>query len=101
MWSLPFEEVDMVIAAGNADTCMNAFIGGAEELDIVRLLLQPIQLGPAGCTVYDKYCSIAFVAITVLLPWLFFALQSESSYIKNCINKISCRDLILVSSIPT
>ena len=44
MWSLLFEGVDMAIAAGNADTCMNAFIGGAEGLDTVRLLLQPIQL---------------------------------------------------------
>ena len=44
-----------LIAAGNADICMNVLIGGAEELDTVRLLLQPIQLGAAGCIVYGQY----------------------------------------------
>ena len=72
-----------LITAGNADTYMNVLIGGAEELDTVRLLLQPIQLGAAGCIVYGQYCSFAFVAITLLLPWLFFALQSVSSYMYN------------------
>ena len=62
---------------------IHVLTGGAEELDIVRLLLQPIQLGAAGCIVYGQYCSFAFVAITLLLPWLFFALQSVSSYIYN------------------
>ena len=33
------------------------FDWGAEELDTVALLLQPVQLQPAGCIVYDKYCS--------------------------------------------
>ena len=34
---------------------MDVLIGEAEELDIVGLLLQPVQLGSAGCIVYDKY----------------------------------------------
>ena len=73
----------MAIGDGIADTCLDVLFGEAEELDTVGLLLQPIQLQPAGCIVYDKYCSFALVAITVLLPWLCFALQSVSSYVYN------------------
>ena len=55
---------------------MDVLIGEAEELDTVGLLLQPVQLGTAGCIVYDKSVFfLAFVAITVLLLWLFFVLQ--------------------------
>ena len=36
---------------------MDVLIGEAEELDTVGLLLQPVQLGSAGCIVYDNYCS--------------------------------------------
>ena len=34
---------------------MDVLFGEAEELNTVQLLLQPIQLGSAGCIVYDKY----------------------------------------------
>ena len=50
---------------------MDVLIGGVEELDTVALLLQPIQLGTAGCIVYDKssffciYCNYCIASMVV------------------------------------
>ena len=44
---------------------------GVEELDTVRLLLQPVQLGPTGCIMYDKYCSCASLPHGLQLLYCF------------------------------
>ena len=50
---------------------MDVSIGEAEELDTVGLLLQPIQLGSAGCIVYDKSIFFFFFFFLHLLQLLY------------------------------
>ena len=84
MWSLPFEVVDMAVTAGNTDTCFS----GVEELDTVRLLLQPVQLGLTNYIVHDKYCSCASPTHWLQLLYCFHGCvcspSSEQLYNSRC-----------------
>ena len=57
---------------------------GVEELDTVRLLLQPVQLGLTNYIVHDKYCSCASPTHWLQLVYCFHgrvcSLSSEQLY---------------------
>ena len=70
---------------------MGVLIGEAEELDAVALLLQPVQLGTAGCIVYDKYCSFCNYSIASMV--VFCSPISDHLCILFKMQGFSCRGL--------